>query len=51
MHMGDDPNFPPNLAIRPSESDKRRALKARLHFDQKSGIETYGIAGRVWQVS
>ncbi|CAE6535047.1 unnamed protein product [Rhizoctonia solani] len=46
-----DPNFPSNLAIRPSlpASDQKSGIN--LHFDQKTGIETYGIAGRVWEAA
>ena len=42
-----DPNFPPDLAIKPSETSERTDA---LAFDQESGIKKYGIAGRVWLV-
>ncbi|KAF8607306.1 hypothetical protein BDV93DRAFT_468036 [Ceratobasidium sp. AG-I] len=43
-----DPNFPPNLAIKPSETSGRTDA---LAFDQESGIKKYGIAGRVWEAA
>lgn len=49
-----DPNFPSNLAIQPSHpnlDDHDSRSGASLRFDQKSGIETYGIAGRVWEAA
>ncbi|KAG8711610.1 hypothetical protein FRC11_002353 [Ceratobasidium sp. 423] len=46
-----DPNFPSNLAIQPSQPASDQNSRANLQFDQKSGIETYGIAGRVWEAA
>ncbi|KEP49263.1 putative methyltransferase [Rhizoctonia solani 123E] len=46
-----DPNFPINLAIQPSHPATVQSPSATLHFDQKSGIKTYGIAGRVWEAA
>ncbi|KAJ1301090.1 hypothetical protein OPQ81_003508 [Rhizoctonia solani] len=46
-----DPNFPSNLAIHPSQPTDTQNLKTNLHVDQESGIETYGIAGRVWEAA
>ncbi|CAE7080012.1 unnamed protein product [Rhizoctonia solani] len=46
-----DPNFPANLAIQPSQPASVHKSGTTLHFDQESGIETYGIAGRVWEAA
>jgi hypothetical protein len=37
-----DPNFPPNLNIRPFDAP------GSVRLGQKEAIEKYGIAGRVW---
>ncbi|CAE6510226.1 unnamed protein product [Rhizoctonia solani] len=46
-----DPNFPVNLAIQPSHPAGVQNSRTNLRLDQKSGIETYGIAGRVWEAA
>ncbi|CUA68613.1 hypothetical protein RSOLAG22IIIB_07988 [Rhizoctonia solani] len=46
-----DPNFPADLAIQPSHPGGTQNSRAKLHFDQRSGIETYGIAGRIWEAA
>ncbi|KAF9779000.1 putative methyltransferase-domain-containing protein [Thelephora terrestris] len=46
----DNPNFPPRLEISPSENDFGDSAIFGLS-SQKSAIQKYGIAGRVWEAS
>lgn len=44
-----DPNFPPNLDIRPLHT--QQVTEQDDPFNQHTAIEQYGIAGRVWEAS
>ncbi|TYJ53404.1 hypothetical protein B9479_005951 [Cryptococcus floricola] len=46
-----DPNFPPNLSIRPLLLQHSLSLAQAQSTEQADAIATYGIAGRVWEAT
>ncbi|KAI0342667.1 hypothetical protein BDW22DRAFT_1394496 [Trametopsis cervina] len=50
--MSSNPNFPPNLDIRPSQASANETILDGFdEASQAKAIRTYGIAGRVWEAA